>query len=60
MFSVKLVDEAGDTGFRAYVDSDKNFVIECAYFNAFDKAFDQRLSFPESQVSATSKEVPKK
>ena len=41
MFSVKLVDEAGDTGFRAYVDSDKNFVIECAYFNAFDKAFER-------------------
>ena len=40
VFSVKNVADAGETGFRAYVDSDKNFIIECAYANATDIAFD--------------------
>ena len=39
MFSVSLVEDAGADGFRAYVDSDGNFIVECAYENAFDKAF---------------------
>ena len=41
VFSVNLVDNAGDTGFRAYVDSNENFVIECSYSNALDGAFDR-------------------
>ena len=39
VFSVKMVDDAGATGFRAYVDSDKNFIVECSYENAIDTAF---------------------
>ena len=39
-FSVKLVDDAGDDGFRAYVDSDSNFIVECAYSNAIMPAFE--------------------
>ena len=38
-FYVKNVDNAGETGFRAYVDSSDNFVVECAYANATDEAF---------------------
>ena len=38
-FCVKLVEDAGSTGFRAYVDADKNFIVECAYANATDVAF---------------------
>ena len=38
-FYVRLVDDAGSTGFRAYVDSEENFVVECAYANATDIAF---------------------
>ena len=41
VFSVNLVENAGETGFRAYVDSEGNFVVECSYSNALDKAFEQ-------------------
>ena len=40
VFSVNLVENAGDTGFRAFVDSDGNFVVECAYSNAINDAFE--------------------
>ena len=43
MLSVNMVDNAGDTGFRAYVDSEENFVIECSYSNAMDAAFKQLM-----------------
>ena len=39
VFYVNLVENAGDSGFRAYVDSSENFVVECAYSNAIDEAF---------------------
>ena len=39
VFSVNLVEDAGEDGFRAYVDSDKNFRVECSYSNAISKAF---------------------
>ena len=32
---VRYVDDAGEDGFRAYVDSDANLIFECAYSNAF-------------------------
>lgn len=38
-FIVRCVDDAGDAGFRAYVEENGNFIVECAYNNAFDKAF---------------------
>ena len=40
VFSVKLVEDAGENGFRAYVDTNGNFNVECAYANALDKAFE--------------------
>ncbi len=44
---IRLVDEAGDDGFRAY-PTEKDFVIECAYYNLFDKAFN---AFVSSEIS---------
>ena len=38
-FIIRNVESAGDTGFRAYVDSEGSFVVECAYENATDEAF---------------------
>ena len=40
VFYVNIVENAGDSGFRAYVDSSENFVVECAYSNAIDGAFE--------------------
>ena len=40
VISVKLVENAGDDGFRAYVDADGNLNVDCAYANAFDLAFE--------------------
>ena len=37
-FIIRYVDDAGEDGFRAYVDGD-NFVVECAYKNKFNEAF---------------------
>ena len=39
VFSINIVENAGETGFRAYVDSSENFVVECSYSNAMDGAF---------------------
>ena len=33
----RCVTDAGENGFRAYVDSDANLVFECAYSNAFSE-----------------------
>ena len=38
-FIVRDAENAGDTGFRAYVDADGNFIVECSYENATDIAF---------------------
>ena len=38
-FIVRCVDDAGASGFRAYVEENGNFIVECAYNNAFDGAF---------------------
>jgi len=38
-FIVRGVDDAGEAGFRAYVEENGTFVVECAYNNAFDTAF---------------------
>lgn len=38
-FIIRGVDEAGESGFRAYVDDSGDFIVECAYNNAFDGAF---------------------
>ena len=37
-FIVRYVKDAGDKGFRAYVDGN-NFIVECAYKNVFNDAF---------------------
>ena len=37
-FIVRHVKDAGEKGFRAYVDGE-NFIVECAYKNKFDDAF---------------------
>ena len=44
---IRLADEAGDKGFRAYANG-KDFIIECAYYNLFEKAFD---AFVASEIS---------
>lgn len=38
-FIIRSVEEAGEAGFRAYVDEAGDFIVECAYNNAFDGAF---------------------
>ena len=38
-FIVRCVDDAGASGFRAYVEENGNFIVECAYTNAFNGAF---------------------
>ena len=40
---VRLVDEAGEDGFRVFIEG-KDLVIECAYYNLFDKAFDNFIA----------------
>ena len=40
-YIIRYVEDAGDKGFRAYIDADKNFIVECSYANAFEKAFDE-------------------
>lgn len=37
-FVIRYTEDAGDTGFRAYVSGD-DFIIECAHKNVFDDAF---------------------
>ena len=37
-FIIRNVDDAGEKGFRAYVNSDADFIVECAYANATDEA----------------------
>lgn len=37
-FIIRYVDNAGEEGFRAYVDGD-DLIVECAYKNAFNSAF---------------------
>lgn len=39
-FIIRAVDNAGEEGFRAYVEENGNVIVECAYDNAFDGAFD--------------------
>ena len=36
-FALRYVEDAGADGFRAYVDSDLNFIFECSYSNAFSE-----------------------
>ncbi|MBP3308119.1 MAG: hypothetical protein J6L90_01630 [Clostridia bacterium] len=50
---IRLVDEAGQEGFRAFVDS-KDFVIECAYYNLFTKAYE---TFISEEIRAKKGEV---
>lgn len=38
-FVIRCVDDAGEAGFRAYVEEGGNFIVECAYNNAFNDAF---------------------
>ncbi|MBQ8381099.1 MAG: hypothetical protein IJY18_04320 [Clostridia bacterium] len=41
---IRYVENKADmdyAGFHAYVNSDKDLIIECAYWNAFDKAYEQ-------------------
>ncbi len=38
-FIVRCVEDAGEEGFRAYVAENGNFIVECAYNNAFNGAF---------------------
>ena len=40
IIAIRLVEDAGPDGFRAYVDSDKNLIFESAYSNALDGAFE--------------------
>ncbi len=42
-FIVRHVRYAGDGGFRVYIE-DSNFIIECAYGNAFDKSFEKFIN----------------
>lgn len=42
-FLIRFVSDAGDTGFRAYVDG-KDFIVECSYANAFEAAFEKFAS----------------
>ena len=37
-FIVRCVDDAGEKGFRAYVDGD-DLIVECSYKNSFNSAF---------------------
>ena len=37
-FVIRLVEDAGEDGFRAYA-TENDFIIECAYANAFNTAF---------------------
>lgn len=39
-FIIRYSEDAGEEGFRAYVDG-RNFIVECSYKNAFDKAFEE-------------------
>lgn len=36
---IRCVEDAGEAGFRAYVEEGGNFIVECAYNNAFNDAF---------------------
>ena len=36
---IRGVENAGELGFRAYVEENGNFIVECAYANAFNGAF---------------------
>ena len=38
-FIIRATDDAGEAGFRAYVEENGNVVVECAYDNAFNGAF---------------------
>lgn len=38
-FVIRKVADAGAEGFRAYVEEDGDFIVECAYDNAFNGAF---------------------
>ena len=37
-FIIRCVEDAGEDGFRVYVDGD-NFIVECAYRNSFNNVF---------------------
>ena len=56
-FIVRYVEDAGSTGYRAYVDSDKNFIVECAYANVFDTKFEEMakdIFFKTEMVNVSS------
>ena len=42
-FVLKYVSNAGSKGFRAYADNG-DFIVECSYWNAFDKTFSKFLN----------------
>ncbi|MBQ8719933.1 MAG: hypothetical protein IJY65_02750 [Clostridia bacterium] len=48
---VELVDDAGEDGFRVYVDTDGNLTFHCAYKNAFSKGV---AAFEESVLKKAS------
>ncbi|MBQ8290258.1 MAG: hypothetical protein IJY01_05275 [Clostridia bacterium] len=50
---IRLVDEAGNKGFRAFVDG-KDLVVECSYYNLFAKAYD---AFISSEIKSKKGEV---
>lgn len=55
---VRAVDDAGTEGFRAMSDDAGNFIIECAYSNAFEKAFasflNNELRLKEGEINFNS------
>ena len=56
-FIVRYVENAGETGFRAYVDSEKNFIVECSYYNVFDQKYEDMANdifFKTSTVNVGS------
>ncbi len=42
-FIIRYTEDAGDYGFKVYFD-EENFIIECSYANAFEKAFEKFAS----------------
>ncbi|MBE6536401.1 MAG: hypothetical protein E7673_00455 [Ruminococcaceae bacterium] len=38
-FVIRRTEDAGESGFRAYVEENGNVIVECAYDNAFNGAF---------------------
>ena len=41
---IRTTDDAGEDGFRCYVNDKGAFIIECAYINAFEEAFNEFMT----------------